>query len=161
MKKQDIMLIAGLVIIFLISIFALQGTKANKVELPLALTGSEKELTKIDYTTYEEKINNGENFLIIIERKGCGYCEKYMPIVTEVASEKEIPIYYIDTADLSSEEFTKLENSNLYLKREQWGTPTTLLLSGNSVAASLGGYVEKDEFVEFIEKNIKLENASE
>lgn len=156
MKKQDIMLIAGLVIIFLISIFALQGTKANKVELPLALTGSEKELTKIDYATYEEKINNGENFLIIIERTGCGYCEKYMPIVTEVASEKEIPIYYIDTADLSTEEFSKLSESNRYLKTRKWGTPTTLLMSGSTVLDSIGGYVEKDEVVKFINKDILL-----
>lgn len=157
MKKQDIILIVGAVSLILISMFALQGTKALKIDLPMVLTGSEEGLTKIDYTTYRDKINNNENFIVIIERTGCSFCEKYMPIVEEVASERKIPIYYIDTNDLTTAEYEKLEKSNLYLRRENWGTPTTLLLSGSNVAASIGEYVDKEKFEEFIDTNIKME----
>lgn len=158
MKKQDILLIVGAVGLVLISMFALQGTKAIDIELPMMLTGTEKELTEIDYATYKEKIDNNENFIVIIEKTGCSFCEKYMPIVEEVASEREMPIYYIDTSTLTQTELSDLEKSNVYLRTENWGTPTTLLLSGSNVAASIGEYVDKEEFEEFIDINIKFES---
>ena len=108
-----------------------------------------------------EKIKNGDNFIIIIERTGCGYCEMYMPIVEDVAKEYAIPIYYMDIADLSNEESVKLNESNTYLKRSKWGTPTTLLMSGEVVADTISQYVEKDKFVEFIKKNIILDKEKE
>ena len=153
MKKQDIILIAGAVLVFIIAIFALGKTNANPTG-PLALSGEEKELTEINYSTYEEKIANGDNFIVIIERTKCTYCIKYMPVVEEVTKELAIPVYYINTDNLSQDEFTSLNNSNSYLKRKQWGTPTTLLLSGNKVIDSISGYVEKEKFIEFINKNV-------
>ena len=77
-----------------------------------------------------------------------------MPLVEETAKELAIPVYYINTDNLSQDEFTSLNNSNSYLKRNQWGTPTTLLLSGNKVIDSISGYVEKEKFIEFINKNV-------
>lgn len=162
MKKQDIILVAGVVVILVISFLVMNTTNANKVELPLVLTGEETTLTKIDYSTYEEKIKNGDNFIIVIERTGCSYCEMYMPVLEEVAPVYSIPIYYIDTADLTEDEYNALEESNSYLKRNQWGTPTTLLMSGSTVVDSLSGYVEKDRFVEeIINGNIKLNEETE
>lgn len=161
MKKKDIALIAGVILMVVVTFFAMQSTSAQKIELPLVLSGEETTLTKIDYSSYVEKINNNDNFIIIIERTGCGYCEMYMPIVEESASELAIPVYYIDTADLSSDELTELGVSNSYLKRNQWGTPTTLLMSGSTVVDSISGLVEKEKFVEFIEKNISIKTNEE
>jgi len=157
MKKKDILLILGVVLIVIIAIFAIGGTEAKIIELPVALSGDEVGSIKIDYSTYESKINNNENFIIVIERTGCSYCEMYMPVIEEASNELSIPVYYIDTADLSSEEFTSLSNSNTYLKREKWGTPTTLLMSGSTVLADIGGYVEKESFVSFVKNNVILE----
>lgn len=161
MKKKDIILIVGVVLVLVLAMFTMGGTKANKIEGPVALSGEEVGLIKIDYLAYASKIENAENFIVIIERTGCSYCEMYMPIVEAAANELSIPVYYIDTADLSSDEYTELGNSNNYLKREKWGTPTTLLLSGNIVVDSIGGYVEQDEFTSFIKKNIILEKPEE
>lgn len=162
MKKQDIILIAGVVAILIIAVLVMNTMKTPKIDLPLVLTGEETELTKIDYSTYKEKIKNGDNFIIVIERTGCSFCEMYMPVLEDVASEYLIPIYYIDTADLTGEEYSDLGESNSYLKRNQWGTPTTLLMSGEIVVDSIGQYVEKDSFVEdFLNKNIVLKEKEE
>lgn len=160
MKKKDIVLIVGVVLIMVIALFAVGGTEAKKIEGPVALSGDEVGAIKIGYSDYASKIENNENFIIVIERTGCGYCEMYMPIVEQAANELAIPVYYIDTADLTQDELNDLENSNNYLKREKWGTPTTLLLSGSTVLADIGGYVEKDTFVDFIEENIILEDET-
>jgi len=78
----------------------------------------------------------------------------YMPILEEVANEENIPILYIDTDTLSSEDLNSLSTKNQYLKRNNWGTPTTLLMLGNRVLDSIGGYVEKETVLEFIKDKI-------
>ena len=159
MKKKDILLIVGVILVVVVAIFAVGNTNAQPIELPIALSGEDKGLIKVDYSTYEAKINNNEKFIIIIERTGCSYCEMYLPIVEDAAKELAIPVYYIDTAELSQDEFNSLSESNSYLKRNQWGTPTTLLLSGKVVLDSIGGYVEKEEFTDFINENVILEET--
>lgn len=157
MNKKDILLIVGVVLIVIAAFFAMDSTSANpEIEVPLALSKNEVGAIKIDYNTYESKIENNENFIIVIERTGCSFCEKYMPVLETVTNKLEIAIYYIDTADLTQDEYQKLGESNSYLKRERWGTPTTLLLSGKTVIDSIGGYVEEKTLTEFVEKNIIL-----
>lgn len=158
MKKKDIGLIVGAILVIVIAIFATSSTKAEAIELPLTLSGEETGLIKVDYSAYKSKVENNENFIIVIERTGCSYCEMYMPVLEDVTKELSIPVYYIDTAELSEEDYNELNNTNKYLKRNRWGTPTTLLMSGNNVVDSLGGYVEKDSFVkELVNENIKIE----
>ena len=80
-----------------------------------------------------------------------------MPIVKEVVEEKKIPVYYVDTNNLTSEEMTELSTTNKYLKKNSdWGTPTTLLMRGENILDSIGGYVEKEEFVSFLEEKVKM-----
>lgn len=157
MKTKDIILIVGSILVIVIAFFATQGTKADKIELPLVLSGEEVGLIKTDYPTYKSKVENNENFIIVIERTGCSYCQMYLPILEDATKELSIPVYYIDTAELSQEEYSELTTTNKYLKRNKWGTPTTLLMSGNNIVDSISGYVEKDEFIsQIIKENIKL-----
>ena len=79
-----------------------------------------------------------------------------MPIVEEVANEKKIPIYYIDTDTLSQDEYTELSTTNNYLKRNDWGTPTTLFMLGSRVIDSIGGYVDKDSVLSFIDGRVVM-----
>ena len=79
-----------------------------------------------------------------------------MPIVEGVANEKKIPIYYIDTDTLTSDEFNELSTTNSYLKRNEWGTPTTLFMLGDRVLDSIGGYVEKDSVLSFLDGRVVM-----
>ena len=101
-------------------------------------------------------VDNNENFIIIIERAGCGYCQMYMPIVKEVADEKKVAINYIDTDTLTQEEYNALATENDYLKKNRWGTPTTLFMQGSRVIDSIDGYVEKDTFEKFLDGRVIL-----
>ena len=154
MKKSDFILIGVVILIVVVAMFSTKGTIAQEeVNYPLTLSG-EAGLHQITYNDYEEKVENGDAFIVIIERAGCGYCVQYMPIVEEVANEKKIPIYYIDTDTLSQEEYTELSTTNNYLKRNDWGTPTTLFMLGDRVLDSIGGYVEKDSVLSFIKDRV-------
>ena len=141
MKKSDYILI-GLVIV-IVAIFSTKGTKAQEdIEYPLTLAG-EVGLNQITYSQYKEMVDNGDGFVVIIERAGCKYCQMYMPIVEEYVKEKKIAINYIDTDTLTEEEFQELSTKNNYLKRNNWGTPTTLFMLGDRVIDAIGDMLRR------------------
>ena len=154
MKKTDFILIGGVLLLIVLALFSTSGNVVlEDVEYPLTLAG-DVGLHQITYSQYNEFVDNDDAFILIIERAGCGYCQMYMPIIEEVANEKKIPIYYIDTDTLTSEEFNSLNKSNAYLKRNNWGTPTTLFMLGDRVLDSIGEYVGKDAFLKFIDGKV-------
>ena len=157
MKKGDLILIGGVILIILLC-FLVFKTESNKIEVPVKLEG-DAGFIDITYDEYEEKIDSEKPFMVVIVNDGCGYCEMYIPVIEEVVSEYKLPIYKLNLANLTNDEYNKLSNSNSYLKREKWGTPTTLLMQGSQVIDSIGGYTEKDSVVDFIEENVVLEDT--
>ena len=154
-----IIIVLSVVVVLLVTACILTGAKREDkldIELPVAVEGEAGTKT-ISYTEYEELMNSNKPFLMVIIQDGCGYCEMYEPVVEEVANELGIPVNYLNLTNLSSEEGTKLSESNSYLKKNQWGTPTTLFMVGDKVIDSIGQYVEKDDFVDFVEKNIRVD----
>lgn len=149
--QRDLVLVL-LVAVVLVIALVLTGGKKLDIELPIALEG-EPGFTEITYSEYAEKLDMEAPFVVVIKRDGCGYCDMYEPIVTEVAGEYNLPIYYINMSNLTSEEQSALASSNSYLRKNQWGTPTTLFMYGKTVVDSIGGYVEKEALVEFVKEN--------
>ena len=157
-KQKDIILILLVVVLLIVACIVTSTKKESKVdiELPVAVEGEAGTKT-ISYTEYEDLMNSNKPFLMVIIQDGCGYCEMYEPVVEEVANELGIPVNYLNLTNLSSEERNKLSKSNSYLKKNQWGTPTTLFMVGDKVIDSIGQYVEKDDFVSFVKENIKVD----
>lgn len=159
--QKDIVL-GVLVVILLVVAGIVTSNKEEKldIELPVALAG-EAGFNEISYSDYLEKIESGEPFLVVIVKDGCGYCEMYEPILEEVAGEYNLPINYINLTNISEDEYSDLASSNSYLKKNEWGTPTTLFMVGNTVVDSIGGYVDKDKFLEFAEENFVVSTDAE
>jgi len=156
MKKSDIILVGIVVVIVVMAIVFSKGTSAQEdINFPLTLSG-EPGLNQLTYNEYAEKVENGETFVVIIERTGCSYCSLYMPIVEEYANENKIPIFYIDTDTLTEDEFNELSTKNNYLKKNQWGTPTTLFMMGSKVIDNISGYVEKDSVDAFFKDRVVM-----
>lgn len=160
-SQRDLALVALVVVVLIVALFV-TSSKVEKVniDLPVTLT-DDYGYTEITYSQYEEKLKQEKPFLLVIVRDGCGYCEQYEPIVREVVEENKVPVYYINLSNINEDEFNNLSKSNSYLKKNNWGTPTTLLLQGKTVIDSIGGYVEKNTLKVFIEENIKVENNAE
>lgn len=156
MKKSDFILIGLVLVIIVVAIFSTRGTKAEEdIEYPLTLTG-EVGLNQITYSDYKKMVEDGDAFVVVIERAGCGYCQMYMPILEEYAKEKQIAVTYIDTDTLTENEFNELSNTNKYLKKNNWGTPTTLFMLGDKVIDVIGGYVEKDSIDRFFKDRVVM-----
>ena len=154
-----IIIVLSVVVVLLVTACIIAGAKRESkvdIELPVAVEGEAGTKT-ISYTEYEELMNSNKPFLMVIIQDGCGYCEMYEPVVEEVANELGISVNYLNLTNLSSEESNKLSKSNSYLKKSQWGTPTTLFMVGDKVIDSIGQYVDKDTFVSFVKENIKVD----
>ena len=154
-KKNDLILIGGVILVILISLLAFNG-KETKIEVPVKLEGN-LGINEITYAEYEDKIDSEKPFIVMIVNDGCSYCEMFIPVMTEVTTEYNIPVYSLNLALLTGDEYNSLSNSNSYLKRNDWGTPTTLLMQGKNVIASLAGYTEKESLVSFMKENIILD----
>ena len=160
-KQRDIILILLVVVLLIVALVVTSNrTPKLDIELPIALEGTAG-FNEITYSEYLEKMEEKVPFLVVIVKDGCGYCEMYEPILEEVAGEYNLPINYINLTNLTEEEYNDLSKSNSYLRTNQWGTPTTLFMYGTTVVDSIGGYVEKDSFVSFIETNFKVEKNAE
>ena len=157
MKKSDFILIGVVLLIIVLCLFTSKGNEVlEEVNYPLTLNG-EAGMHQLTYNDYEDKVNNGEAFIVVIERVGCGYCTMYMPIIEEISEEKKIPLYYIDIADLTKSEMNKLEKTNKYLRTNtKWGTPTTLFMLGDRVLDALDGYTDKNGVLSFLDGKVVM-----
>ena len=163
MKKTDIALIIGVILIVVVGIFAFGKNEEGKIEyeLPLVLSG-ETGLQELTYTEYKEKINSQEPFIFIVERTTCSHCQTYMPIAEQFATDNNIPMYYVNTDNITQDEFTSLQKSNTFFKKSgnNWGTPTTMILVGSESVDELEGSTDADGLYEFLEEYIDFESSS-
>ena len=113
--------------------------------------GTYTEPVEIKYDEFQTKIENKETFVLFIWQTGCSHCESFEPTLEEVIKEKDILIYSINLADLTEEEYAKLENKT-FIK----GTPTIVYVKDGSVQSTkLVGDKSKADLIEFL-KNYEI-----
>ena len=153
-KKGDLFLILGLVVVVILGFLVMKDKNAGpSYELPLTLSG-EAGLQELTYAEYKEKINNGEEFVVILERATCSHCVTYLPIAREFASTNNVPMYYIDTDTFTQSDWEGFEKSITYLRKANgnWGTPTTVVQAGSTTVDFIEGTTSKEELLELYNK---------
>ena len=156
MKKSDFILIGLLIVIVVVGFLSTKGNlKEEQIDFPVKLAGKVG-LNEITYTEYKEMVMNDDAFVVVIERTGCYYCEQYMPLLEEYVNKNKIAVTFINTDNLTSEESQELSTTNNYLKKNKWGTPTTLFMIGSRVVDSIGGYVETEEIDKFFKDRVVM-----
>jgi len=110
-------------------------------------------LNEIEYDEIIEKIENKEDFVLLISQTTCSHCANYKPKLKDVANEYKLNVYYIDVDLLEEEEYNNL---NSYLSFKTAGTPVTLfLLNGEekTVANRIKGDSSKDKIIKKLKSN--------
>lgn len=159
MKKSDIALIVGVIVVIIVGLFVMKGSKPTiDYELPLSLSG-EAGLHELSYSEYKEKVDNGESFVFIVERATCAHCVNFMPIAEEFANSEGLPMYYVDTDTFGQEEWAEFESTNSFFKKHKnnWGTPTTIVLAGSSAVDYVEGETIADDLKELYEKYFDID----
>lgn len=93
-----------------------------------------------------------ENSIIVIEQEGCQWCIKFEPVIKEVSEEYNLTYVSLKINTLLNSDYKMVFKK---LNVDEFGTPSTFIVSNNIVKDMLEGYVEKDKLIEFlIENNI-------
>ncbi len=156
MKKTDFILIGLLLVVVVVGVLSTKGNvKEDPIDFPVKLAGKVG-LNEITYNEYKTMVENGDAFVVVIEREGCYYCQQYMPLLEEYVKKNKIAVTYINTDNLNNDEYYELSNTNNYLKKNKWGTPTTLFMLGSRVVDAIGGYVETESIEKFFKDRVVM-----
>ena len=156
-KVSDILLLVGLVIVILVGLLTMKGEKVKpSYTLPLSLTG-DAGLNLLSYEEYQSKIDNKEQFVVVLSRESCSHCANFLPVAKQFAEDKKLPMYYIDTDTFTEDNWKTFETSNTFLKQKKgsWGTPTTVVLAGSEAVDYIEGETTAENLTELYNKYFK------
>lgn len=139
------------VLIVLIGLTFVVGLTTKKDKL---LYQSHVGIKDITVSEYLDIIAKDDTSIIYIGRPGCGYCQMFNPILTEVLNKYKIGVEYVNIEEIASEEeWNSFIESNDYLSAGEWGTPTLIIYKNGEVVNINPGYVENDVLVKFLSDN--------
>ena len=101
--------------------------------------------------TVDKKLNNKDDFVLVLSQDGCSHCEDYLPVVKEVADEYKIAIYDLNLTKLSQSD----QNSLLTSFKNINSTPTTIFIKDGKEYDSTKRIlisITKDELVKKLQK---------
>lgn len=130
--------------------------KESKKETTTASTTSELSNAGFNEVTLDEYLNlvkGSEKSIVLIARPTCSFCEKFTPVLKQAKEDMNLKINYINTDNLSEDDWDKFNNSVKFLNEEEWGTPTVLIVQNGDSVAENQGYVELDTIKEFFKEN--------
>ena len=137
MKKNIILIIS---IILLLTII-----------ITLIINKQEKgEFIKLNYKEIKEKINNKEDFILVVSRTTCSHCLEYKPKVQEITTKYKIKAYYIDYDEDENTKDKLLEDLDL-----DGSTPITLFFKKGkqtSLMDRINGNLSKEKEIEKFKK---------
>ena len=110
-------------------------------------------LNYVDYEEYSDLINSSTKELVVIGQSGCEGCTKARPVLYEVAEEYDVKINYLNASMLTQEEASSFQESLSYFEEKGISTPTLLVVSNGKVLDSLVGFVDVEDYVEFLTDN--------
>ena len=108
---------------------------------------------EVDIDEYIKLVKGSEKSIILVARPTCGYCEQFAPVLKEAMEDMKLTINYIDTDKLSEDDWETFTNSLTYLKEEEWGTPTVLIVQNGESLDVNSGATDLDSIKEFFTKN--------
>jgi len=111
--------------LFLVLVVFLVGCNNQANEEP-------KSLIEIDYYTLNEKLNDGDSFILEVVQTGCSNCTAFTPKFEKVLEAYNLTAYSLNISDLSP------EDSNDFLSKYKVdGTPTVMFFEKGKETSTL------------------------
>ena len=118
------------------------------------IIGEDQELllNYIGYDEYDKLLNSDKKNVIVVGQSTCSYCVQAKVTLNDIVEENDITINYLNISYLTEEEGEKFESSLDYFENS-WGTPIMIIVQDGKLVDIIEQYVDKDEYVEFLEEN--------
>lgn len=108
---------------------------------------------------YIKKVNSKDLTLAIIGEDSCSYCKMLLPVINEIAKNKNIDIYYFNKTTMSDSDFNTLTNINFTIPAKCTTTgedtqmnrgfakPMALITQNGELKDCILGYYDYDTYV--------------
>jgi thiol-disulfide isomerase/thioredoxin len=105
-------------------------------------------INNISYQTFNEMIDNGETFVILISQRDCGHCVAFKPYYNQAMKENNIIGYELDVQMLN-----QTDRSDFLSRFNISSTPTTMIFTnGVPEEETLVGTQPPEEVTNFLKK---------
>ena len=105
-------------------------------------------INNISYQTFNEMIDNGETFVILISQRDCGHCIAFKPYYNQAMQENNIKGYELDVQMLN-----QTDRSDFLSRFNISSTPTTMIFTnGVPEEETLVGTQPPEEVTNFLKK---------
>ena len=137
-KKKSILLLGISLIVVLLGAFLVYK---------LAFVHSEEsKLIDIKVSDLETKVNNKDDFVLVISQTGCSHCEQYLPELERTLKAVNFNAYVLNITGISSEDAQTLSKYANFS-----GTPTTIFFNEGVEKTTLNriiGYASQAKITE-------------
>ncbi len=103
-------------------------------------------------TTWKEIINSDEYVITVIGLTYCPACKSYHPIISDIAEEYSLPLYWFDIDEMSNDDSSQLTNTYNF-SQYTGSSPYTVITSGGEVIDEVVGAMDEEETLEFLRTN--------
>ena len=111
-----------------------------------------KDFNDIDIDEYLDLYDGSKNSIVLFSRPTCGYCQIAEPILHHIAYQYKLTINHVNTDEMSSDDETKLVESDDYFS-DGFGTPLLVVVSNGEIVDMVSGLVDTDSYVSFFTDN--------
>jgi len=133
----------------------------NKILEDDAVYTPEANLTFIDYSDFNDLLEEDGKIVVTIGQTGCSHCIKTKPVLNNIAKENDITINYLNLTDMSEDEqnefFDSLKEIGYddpdFLESGSFGTPLTLIIEDGEVINYVSGESTPANFTRAFKKS--------
>lgn len=112
----------------------------------------QKDFNDIDIDEYLDLYDGSEDSIVLFSRPTCGFCQIAEPILHHIAYQYKLTINHVNTDEMSSDDETKLVESDDYFS-DGFGTPLLVVVSNGEIVDMVSGLVDTDSYVSFFTDN--------
>lgn len=118
-----------------------------------------------NFSAYKKLVKSDEIVMAVFGRDTCFYCNKFKPVYNAVAEKYDLDIYYFDSDNYDSKEYSKIINMDLtvpakcssegteFKLSDGFGTPLTIFTKKNKIVDCISGYVDRGSLIEKLKTN--------
>jgi len=112
-----------------------------------------------NFDDYKKTVKKNKTTMIVFGYSGCTYCNRFKPVYNAVANKYNLDIYYFDSDNYDSKEYSKVVNYDLkvpakcgssgedFKLSDGFGTPLTIFTKKGKIVDCIGGYVNRDKLI--------------
>lgn len=143
-NNKGLIIFLGILALLIALTFLIEGDETTKKEIDYSTLGS-------DIQEWYTDTQSNNYTLTVIALSYCGYCAQYKPIITQIANDEGLKLYWFEMDTMSSEDANALQNTYT-LEQYSGSSPYTAIIYGGKFVTDTVGYMDESSTNTFLKE---------